>query len=344
MNDFRNDANLSALNSLKLQASADRLIPVANLAQLQSVLERNKKEKLPITILGGGTNVIFRSRLAGIVLLMNIEGKEIVSDDKRRITLKVGAGENWHEFVLWCHHQGFHGLANLALIPGTVGAAPIQNIGAYGVEVAQFITSISVLNRWTGEKFILAPQACKFGYRDSIFKHKEGADWIIYEVELQLDRQAKPSAEYPILASYLGQTIQSHDAVLASVMSIRQARLPDPEIEPNVGSFFKNPIVPAEKLNVLRETWTDLPGYKYSEGKVKLPAAWLIDALSWRGARRDGVKVSEQHALVLVGEGAKTAKPYLSLASEIETSVRASFGISLEMEPRVLGDSDFLGS
>ena len=328
--------NLSGHNTLGLTAQADRVVNITHEAQLEQALI-DARPFGSMTVLGGGSNVVLHPVQPGTVLLMNIKGRELRADDGSRVVLRIGAGENWHELVLSCHHHGLHGLANLALIPGSVGAAPIQNIGAYGVEVAQFIRAVHVIHRETLATTVLSPESCQFRYRDSCFKHEEGAQWIITAVDFQLDRAAPVCVEYPALKERLQVADPTHDAVLACVMSLRQEKLPDPVVTPNVGSFFKNPILSQEEGDRLRQTVLGMPLFAGPEGGVKVSAAWLIDQLGWRGVEKQGVKVSEAHALVLVGCGAQTAEPWLALATEIVASVEGAFGVTLEMEPRVLG-------
>ncbi len=328
--------NLSGRNTLGLTAQADRVVAITHAMQLEQALI-DARPFGPITVLGGGSNVVMHPVQLGTVLLMNIKGRELRADDGDRVVLRVGAGENWHELVLWCHHHGLHGLANLALIPGSVGAAPIQNIGAYGVEVAQFIRAVHVIHRETLATTALSPESCQFRYRDSYFKHEEGAQWIITAVDLLLDRAAPVCLEYPALKKRLPAADPTHDAVLAGVMSLRQEKLPDPVVTPNVGSFFKNPVLALEETDMLRKMVSDVPLFPEPAGRVKVSAAWLIDRLGWRGVEKQGVKVSEAHALVLVGCGAQTAGPWLTLAADIVVSVEGAFGLTLEIEPRVLG-------
>ena len=335
--------NLSGRNTLGLTAHADRVVAITHATQLEQALT-DARPFGPITVLGGGSNVVMHPVQRGTVLLMGIKGRTLRADDGGRVVLRVGAGENWHELVLWCHHHGLHGLANLALIPGSVGAAPIQNIGAYGVEIAQRIRAVHVIHRETLATNVLAPEACQFRYRDSCFKHEEGAQWIITAVDLQLDRAAPVCLEYPALKERLQSADPTHDAVLAGVMSLRQEKLPDPVVTPNVGSFFKNPVLTQEEGDVLRERVSDVPLFPGPGGRIKVSAAWLIDRLAWRGVEKQGVKVSEAHALVLVGCGAKTAGPWLSLAADIVASVEGAFGLTLEMEPRVLGLPEVVAS
>ena len=330
--------DLRHLNTLGLNATANRLVTVATVAELnQALIEARTRG--PVHVLGGGSNVVLLPKIPGTVLYVAIKGRELRVDDGRRVVVSVGAGESWHEFVLWCHHRGFHGLANLALIPGSVGAAPIQNIGAYGVEVAQWIRAVHVIDRRSGERAQLTPEACQFAYRDSLFKHPAGSHWIITAVDFVLDRGAQVQASYPSLQARLKDTPLSHDAVLGAVMSIRRERLPDPLVTPNVGSFFKNPLLRQEDAEALVHTEVGLPVYPVADGYAKVSAAWLIDRLGWRGVERDGVKVSEDHALVLVGCGATSAAPWLALAGDIVDSVSDTFGVALELEPQVIGNS-----
>ena len=281
--------DLTALNTLQLQATAQRLVAVTSSDQLQTEIAVLDEGAVP-HVLGGGSNVILCDHLPGTTLLMAIKGREMLSDDGTKVIVRVGAGESWHDFVVWCHHQGFHGLANLALIPGSVGGAAIQNIGAYGVEVAQRIEAVHVIHRQTGERACLSSEA-----------------------EL------------------------THDAVLAAVISIRRERLPDPVITPNVGSFFKNPVISQQDMDILRQMFPEVPVYPAPNDAVKISAAWLIDQLGWRGEEREGVKVSDDHALVLEGCGARSAAPWLALAEDIAASVKDAYNVSLELEPRVIG-------
>ena len=335
---MRASGDLTQFNTLGLNATAERLVMVATAAELDRALIE-AESKGPVHVLGGGSNVVLQPRISGTVIQIGIKGRELRVDDGRRVVVSVGAGESWHELVLWCHHRGLHGLANLVLIPGSVGAAPIQNIGAYGVEVAKWIRTVHVTDRHSGERAELTPEACQFGYRDSVFKHKAGAHWIVTAVDFALDREAPVQASYPSLKARLGEKALSHDAVLGAVMAIRRERLPDPVITPNVGSFFKNPLMSQADAETLARSEPGLPIYPSAEGFAKVSAAWLIDRLGWRGAERDGVKVSEDHALVLVGCGATSALPWLALADDIIKSVSDAFGVQLELEPQLIGSS-----
>ena len=329
-------ADLGQLNTLKVSARAERLVTVTCVEELVAALSDIPADS-PVHILGGGSNVILHDTLPGTTILIAIKQRTVLSQLGDTVIVRGGAGENWHEWVLWCHHNAFHGLANLALIPGSVGAAPIQNIGAYGVEVEQFIQAVHVIHRRTGECEVLSPKDCDFRYRDSVFKHERGKEWIITAVDFMLSADAPVQADYPTLRARLRDAELTHDAVLASVMSIRRERLPDPVITPNVGSFFKNPIVPPEVADGLRQGHPEIPVFPADGEQVKISAAWLVDQLGWRGEERSGVRVSADHALVLEGRGAESAAPWLTIAEAIHDSVLDAYGVSLEIEPRVIG-------
>ena len=328
--------DLSQLNTLRVNSRAEHLVTVTSAEELEAALSEIPAEA-PIQVLGGGSNVILHETLPGTTILIAIKERRVLSQSGNTAIVRAGAGENWHEWVLWCHHSAFHGLANLALIPGLVGAAPIQNIGAYGVEVEHFIHSVQVTHRRTGERVALSPGDCHFRYRDSVFKHERGKEWIITAVDFELASDAPVQANYPALKVRLRHAELTHDAVLASVISIRRERLPDPVIRPNVGSFFKNPVVPLEVADGLLLGHPEIPLFPVEEGQVKISAAWLIDQLGWRGEERSGVRVSADHALVLEGCGADSAAPWLAMAEAIHDNVLEAYGVSLEVEPRVIG-------
>ena len=329
-------ADLSQLNTLKVNARAEHLVTVTSAEELEAALSDIPAEA-PVQVLGGGSNVIVHDTLPGTTILIAIKERTVLSRSGDTAIVRAGAGENWHEWVLWCHHSALHGLSNLALIPGSVGAAPIQNIGAYGVEVGQFIHGVHVIHRRTGERAVLSPVDCDFHYRDSVFRHERGKEWIINAVDFALSAEAAVQANYPTLRARLRDAELTHDAVLASVISIRRERLPDPVITPNVGSFFKNPIVSLQVANGLRQRHPEIPVFPVEDGQVKISAGWLIDQLGWRGEERSGVRVSADHALVLEGCGAETATPWLGMAEAIHDSVLEAYDVSLEIEPRVMG-------
>ncbi len=301
-------------------------------------LDWARAEGVAVLPLGEGSNIVFAGDVDALVLQVASGGIEAIADDGDSVTLRVQAGEDWHQLVQWTLQQGLYGLENLALIPGTVGAAPIQNIGAYGVECEQFIRAVYTCDIASGERTRLSAAECDFAYRDSNFKGPWRDRLVITAVELELSRQPKVNITYPALAAELEELAQPGPReVFDAVVAIRRRRLPDPAREPNAGSFFKNPIVDAELARRLVEQHPELPIYPQADGRSKLPAAWLIDACGWKGQRRDGVGVHPQHALVLVNYGSDSGAELLALAGGIAAAVKERFGIDLEIEPRVYG-------
>jgi len=267
-------------------------------------------------------------------------GIEVIEDTVDAVVLKVAAGESWHALVQWSLQRGYYGLENLALIPGTVGAAPIQNIGAYGVEIAPFIRRVHTIGIDDRQRVNLSADECEFGYRDSIFKRGLRDKVIITSIELVLSKKPRLQLSYPALRNYLDSHTADEltpQAVFDAVVEIRRSRLPDPADTPNAGSFFKNPVITQQQLAEIVGRAPDLPQYPQDDGQVKLPAAWLIDQCGWKGKRVGGFGVHPQHALVLVNYGGDKGSELLALAGEIRRSVFDAYGIDLEIEPRVYG-------
>jgi len=331
------DHSLRAHNTLGLESIAEAFARVASADHLAELLGRARHLGRPVLALGEGSNLVLGEYVPGLVLLIDLKGKRLLWDDGRQLRLRVAAGENWHDLVTWCCLNGFHGLENLALIPGSVGAAPVQNIGAYGVEVCERVDGVQVVNVQTGETTYLDNSDCAFNYRDSIFKSPAGRQLIITAVDLRLDRQAPLNIEYPSLKVALPTAQPDHRTVFDTVTEIRRSRLPDPVLSPNVGSFFKNPIVPDAQAAALKSRYPDLVIYPAGPGSAKLSAAWMIDHLGWRGRECGGVAVSEKHSLVLVNRSATSAAAVLRLADAISEDVAASFELELEIEPELRG-------
>lgn len=330
--------DLQRYNSLRLRSIADHFAIVRSEAELADALSWARTRDLPVNIIGTGSNVVFLDRVEGLTILIQTAGVELISDDGEMVELRVAAGENLHAFVTWCLKNGFHGLENLAWIPGTVGAVPIQNVGAYGVEASTWISAIHVLKLSTGESSILTNEQCKFDYRDSIFKHSQGSDFIISAVDFRLSRRAEPEADYPTLRAELGGLAPTPQRIYDAVVAVRKRRIPDIRKWPNAGSFFKNPAVSWHEAEVMGMRWPQMPQFSSADGKIKLSAAWMIDLRQWKGVIRDGAGVHPDHALVLYNAGADTAVAMLNLADEIVDSVWEAFEIKLEIEPRVIGE------
>jgi len=329
-------------NSLRLCSQATAVHSVRSLAEVNEALAWARAKALPVLPLGEGSNVVLQPRLRALALLVQVPGREVVADNGEYVTLRVGAGENWHALVVWSLASGYYGLENLALIPGTVGAAPIQNIGAYGCEVASFVVAVHARRISDGSHLTLSAAECEFGYRDSVFKQGLVDSVVITQVDLRLGRTPTANTQYPALSTALekagcsGSTTPQQ--VFDAVVALRQARLPDPALEPNAGSFFKNPIVPHTLAEALKHQHADLPVFPTSGGEYKLAAAWLIEQAGWKGHRAGPVGVHPGHALVLVNYAADAAPALLALAAEIQASVWQRFGVQLELEPRVYGE------
>ena len=339
--------DLQPYNTLAVPAHAEYFVEINRLEHVQDALQWAKAKGCLLRIIGGGSNIIFQPQVGGLTLRMQLLGREIISRSPHTVILSVGAGENWHELVVWCLEQGFFGLENLALIPGTVGAAPVQNIGAYGVEVAQFIRRVKGINLNTGELFVLTANECLFAYRDSVFKSEAGRHLLITHVEFALPLEQRLNITYPALAtelSLVGKATAQN--VFKAVCRIRSAKLPDPAVIPNCGSFFKNPVVNKTVFEDFLARFPTIPNYAPGilEANVgeshfrKIAAAWLIDQAGWRGVTRGGVSVHKAQALVLTNSQRCGAPAVLALAREIQDSVLDKFAIALEMEPQILGD------
>ncbi|TXS93002.1 UDP-N-acetylmuramate dehydrogenase [Parahaliea maris] len=334
------DFSLAAHNTLALAAQARAFARVESLDELRQARVWARAEGLGILPLGEGSNVVFAGDVDALVMQLASRGRQLLDSDDTTHCLRVAAGENWHAFVTWAVGQGYSGLANLALIPGTVGAAPIQNIGAYGVELEQFVEAVQVVHLDSGVEQTLSAADCGFAYRDSIFK-RELTDVVVTAVDFRLPLKAPAQARYPSLAVYLeaqGITEPGGMDVYNAVVAIRGARLPDPATDPNAGSFFKNPVVAESVAKALAGQYSGMPTYPAGEGRIKIPAAWLIEQAGWKGEQRNGVGVHPGHALVLVNYGANSGARLLELARAIQLSVQERFGVALEMEPRVYGE------
>ncbi|MCP4442076.1 MAG: UDP-N-acetylmuramate dehydrogenase [Aureispira sp.] len=293
---------------------------------------------LPLLILGGGSNILFTQNFAGRVLLNRIAGKSIVEEDKDSVLIKVGAGENWHELVLWTIAQGWCGIENLSLIPGTVGAAPIQNIGAYGVELKDVFERLEAVEIETGEFKIFEKEDCDFGYRDSVFKREWKSKLYITQVYLRLSKLPKFNTSYgaiqDIIVAQGGEKITAQ-AISDAVVAIRTKKLPNPTEIGNGGSFFKNPIVHKMAFELLEMQYPKMPHYIVDDQRIKIPAGWLIQEAGWKGYRNGDAGVHKNQALVLVNYGKASGAEIWTLATTIQDSVYKKFGIELELEINV---------
>jgi UDP-N-acetylmuramate dehydrogenase len=337
---LQRDAALATRNTFGIAARAPLLVEVADTSALPEVFAEIVPEGAPALVLGGGSNLLFAGDPEGAVLALTGRRIIVVADDGDVAIVRAEAGANWHEFVLWSLDHGFAGLENLALIPGTVGAAPIQNIGAYGIEVRERIHAVEAFERATGALRRMDAAACAFAYRDSVYK-REPERFVVTAVEFALPRQAPLKLDYAGVGDELiamGISSPSPAQVAEAVCRIRRRKLPDPAVIGNAGSFFKNPIVPAAQAADLQSAYATLPVFRGSDDTTrKLSAAWLIDQCGWKGHRNGDAGVAASHALVLVNHGGATGAQLLALARDIAGSVRERFGVALEPEPRVIG-------
>lgn len=338
--DIRQGVQLRDLNTLSLPAVAEHFCTVTSDEELQEALAYSRRHSLAVTAIGGGSNLVLAGDIPGLVIRIASRGIEVVAEDTDSVQVRIAAGENWHQLVLATLSRGWSGLENLALIPGCAGAAPIQNIGAYGVELCEHFVSLEALMLPAGEKQSLAREECRFGYRDSIFKHRLRDRALITAITLALSKRPAPRLDYPELAAALADTPDpTPRQVCEAVVALRRRKLPDPDFRPNAGSFFKNPVVTNSRLQVLRKTYPEMPSYPLAEGGAKIPAAWLIDRAGWKGVTRGPVAVHDRQPLVLVNQGGAGGGELLALAAEIAADINRRYHITLEIEPRVLGDA-----
>ncbi|HSH52115.1 MAG TPA: UDP-N-acetylmuramate dehydrogenase [Bacteroidales bacterium] len=305
--------------------------------ELTQSINIHKKEKLPLMILSGGSNVLFTQDFPGLIIQPALKGIEVVNESSRAIQLKVGAGEDWDEFVEYCVEKGWGGVENLSLIPGNVGTCPIQNIGAYGVEVKDVITEVETLEIDTLKTHRFKNADCNFGYRDSIFKRTLKGKHIITHVYFRLNKKLNFILDYGNLRNELFKFDKINlQNIRKAVIDIRNAKLPKPEKTGNAGSFFKNPVVDKNILKRLKLNHSEIPFYSVDDKIVKIPAGWLIEKTGWKGKKMGNVGVHEKQALVLINLGHATGKEVVQLAHNIQQSVLKMFGIELEMEVNVV--------
>ena len=339
--DIKARYELQKLNTLGVPSVAEFFVQVHDYAQLKNALQWAQKQNVGVHILGGGSNVILGPHINGLVIAPNFLFKQCVKEDDNQVLVQFGAGENWHEVVTWCLQHGFYGLENLALIPGSVGAAPVQNIGAYGVELDHVFYSLEAYCPRTCNVVTFDRNECEFAYRHSIFKQPSHQHLIITKVTFALHKKAHVNVTYPALLNALNTPNPSPQQVYQAVCEIRSAKLPDPKTTPNCGSFFKNPILPLQQFNALKTVHPAIPHYPTTNPSlIKVAAAWLIDQAGWRGKFQHGVGVHAGQALVLVNPDYLPAKCVLALAQDIQHSIATQFGVTLELEPNCI-DVDF---
>jgi len=310
---------------------------ISQLNEVEALVKWCDTTKTPFLVLGSGSNVLFTHEYEGIVAKMEIKGLKKLSEAAGEVTLQVGAGENWHHFVSYCVQKGWGGLENLSLIPGTVGASPIQNIGAYGVEVQECIKEVEAFDTHTKQWVALSNQTCAFGYRTSLFK-KNPSRYIITNIQFILQKQPKLKTDYGAIREVLHEKGIKHPSladVAAGVTQIRTSKLPDPKILGNAGSFFKNPTVNISIFKALEQKFPNIVAYPISDDTYKIAAGWLIESAGWKGIRKGNVGCYEKQALVIVSYGIISGKEIYDFSEEIISDVYKKFGIRLEREVNV---------
>jgi len=333
------DHSLREHNSFGIAAKASAYLRVTSPEQLAAIRSDSALMKLPRLVLGGGSNIVLTRDFPGLVLHMATQGIALTGEDADATYVRAAAGENWHQLVLWTLEQGLGGLENLSLIPGSVGAAPVQNIGAYGAELADFLHSLTIFDFESGDTKNLSKADCVFGYRDSIFKQALRDRIVILDIMLALPKQWQPNTSYADVARELasrGITAPTARQISDAVIAIRTRKLPDPTVLGNAGSFFKNPVVSAAQKEAFLSRYPQLVSYVQGDGSYKLAAGWLVDQCGWKGKTSGAAGVSDTQALVLVNRGGASGEDVAALAQAIQADVKAKFGVVLEIEPVLL--------
>ena len=339
---IQTQVQLKPFNTLSLDAVASHYCKIQSDDDLTQALDFAKQQQLNILILSGGSNMLLPEQIHALVLHMDIQGIELLDADDQVQRLRVGAGQSWHDFVLWTTQQGFYGLQNLALIPGLVGASPVQNIGAYGVEVGEFIESVEVYDRENHSFSSIKAADCDFAYRHSIFKDQPGR-YIITHVIFRLLKQPELKLNYGDLKTAVGEE-QTPENLERQVIQIRQSKLPDPKEYPNVGSFFKNPVVDLQFFDQIAQQFPNLPHYPQPNNQVKMAAGWLIDQSGWKGKQLGSVGMFHKQALVLVNYAHASLKDVRATYQAVQADVQEKFGVLLEPEPVLFAENGMIRS
>ncbi len=328
------DFDLTKLNTLGVHARAREFVEINNEQDLKELFSIPKFKKSKKIFLGGGSNILFTKDFDGIVVLSKLQGIEIIEETSEYVIIKSMSGVAWDDFVCFTTECDYWGVENLSLIPGTVGGAPVQNIGAYGVELKEVLEKVETYNLFDGLKKVFTKDECEFGYRDSVFKNKMKGQYFITAVTFKLSKLPKPNLSYKILNDYLkekGIKVFTSKIISDAVADIRRSKLPDPRVIGNAGSFFKNIFIDEEQLKKMLKSFPDIKYFKDVEG-IKISSAWLIESCGWRGKKTGKVGVHEKHALVLVNHGGGTGLEIENLSKEIMESVYEKFGLSLVPE------------
>ena len=327
--------SLKAFNTFGIEQSAENFVAISSQSQLKEALSLKQFEQK--FILGGGSNLLLTQPIKGLCIHIALKGINVIQEDDNTVLVEAMAGENWHDFVCWTLEQGYGGLENLSLIPGNVGTSPIQNIGAYGVELKDVFESCTALNRNNLSERTFSKEEAQFGYRSSFFKTEGKGQYVITAVRFRLTKKAHQiNISYGAIKEALGDQKTTPQNIANAVIGIRQSKLPNPAELGNSGSFFKNPVITKAQYDQLLMTYPDLPAYPQDNGEVKVPAGWLIDQLGFKGKRIGDAGVHAKQALVLVNYGTATGEEILALAIKIQATVKENFDIDLEAEVNIL--------
>jgi UDP-N-acetylmuramate dehydrogenase len=335
--EFELNKPLKDFNTFHIDAQAEKFICIDDEKSLMDVLAFAKQAKISIHFIGGGSNILLTKNIAGILAMNQLKGIKIIHENDETVLVNFLSGENWHQCVLWAVEHNYGGIENLSLIPGTIGASPIQNIGAYGVELKDVFHSLEAINLNSFEKKIFTLEECKFGYRDSIFKQLEKGNWFILNVTLQLTKNPICNINYGnIKEELLKMKVENPriQDVSKAVIKIRSSKLPNPDEIGNAGSFFKNPVIAKTHFEELKTMYPEIPHFAATNG-VKIPAAWLIEKNNWKGFKEGDFGVHKNQALVLVNYNDANGNDILNLSTQIITSVQQTFNITLEREVNI---------
>ena len=339
MSPLLRNISLKPYNTFGIEVLAKYFIEIKGKGDILHIIHNPKLKPLNWLILGGGSNILFTKEFDGLIIKNNIRGIEIHSETKDFVSVKCFSGQEWQDLVLFAVNQNLGGIENLSLIPGTVGAAPVQNIGAYGAELKDVLESLEAIDLQTGELVVFSNEACRFGYRDSIFKNEAKGKYFILSINLKLTRNPQINTSYGAISKVLedkGIEKPTIRDVSYAVCEIRRSKLPDPTVIGNAGSFFKNPEIDIQQYENLKKEYHDIPGYTLNENTIKVPAGWLIEQCGWKGKRVGNTGAHKDQALVLVNYGQATGDEVKNLALEIQKSVKDKFGIEMAGEVNII--------
>lgn len=338
--EIQKNISLKPFNTFGIDVTAKEFVEVKKMDDVKALIKKGVFKDKSFFILGGGSNVLFSKDYDGILVKNSLKGIHTIQGENNEVIVKAGGGEKWEDLVFFCVDKGLGGIENLCLIPGTVGAAPIQNIGAYGVEIKDVFHSLEAIDLETGEIEGFNKSQCRFGYRDSIFKQEYKGKYMIISVSLLLEKDAMPNTSYGAIQEEVERLGVGDNpdirAVCDAVASIRRSKLPDTVLIGNAGSFFKNPVVKTHKFEMIKTKYPNMPFYQAGAEMFKIPAGWLIEQCGWKGKQKGNAAVHDKQALVIVNLGKATGREVLSLAADIQASVKDKFDIELEMEVNMI--------